>query len=229
MPDDAPPLTWTLTTEQVEFMWKETREVFGNKLWFESMLYADIGLPAEWQDELERRAGADIMDVLIEAVGDLRDPDQSLVFLGLHDTFARYGITLDGTWHPIHGDLLARADALVEAGESRPAYAAATWHLDAGCVARLWDLFDLTRRDEGRIADAWPTVLGPARADELSLRCGEELRIAVYIATNSAGPDVDPAVALTALRDWFAHPYHGQVTLEYAPHPEHGDVLAAGQ
>ena len=55
MPDDAPPLTWTLTPQQVEFIWKETREVFGNKLWFESMLYADLGLSGEWQNELERR------------------------------------------------------------------------------------------------------------------------------------------------------------------------------
>ena len=101
-----------------------------------------------------------------------------------------------------------------------------TWPLDAGCVAELWRLFDLTRRDDGRIAGALADCLGPARADELSLRCGEELRIAVYIATNDLGPDVDPGVALTALRDWFASPYHGQVTLEYAPHPDHGDVLA---
>jgi hypothetical protein len=44
------PLTWTMDTEQVEFIWTETREVFGNK---------------------------GIVDVLTEAVGDLRDPDPS--------------------------------------------------------------------------------------------------------------------------------------------------------
>jgi hypothetical protein len=215
MPDDAPPLTWTLTREQVQFIWKETREVFHNKLWFESMLYADIGLPAEWQDELERRSGQDIMDVLIEAVGDLRDPDPSLVFLGLHDMFARYGITLEIAPHPIHGDVLTRARELVESGVSRPEYTPVTWTLDETCVATLWREIEVSRRDAGRIADALADCLGEARADELSLRCGEELRIAVYIAINNVPAEADAGTVLLALRDWFSSRYHGEVTLEF--------------
>jgi hypothetical protein len=216
MPDEPPPLTWTMTRDQVEFIWKETREVFHNKLWFESMLYADVGLPGEWQAELERRSGLDVMDVLIEAVGDLRDPDPSLVFLGLHDTFARYGITLQIAPHPIHGDVLARARELVGSGASRPAYAPVTWHLDAGCVAGLRTEIEVSRRDAGRVADALADCLGDARADELSLRCGEELRIAVYIAINKVPSDADTGDILLALRDWFSSRYHGEVTLEFA-------------
>jgi hypothetical protein len=216
MPDDPPPLTWTMTTDQVEFIWKETREVFENKLWFESMLYADVGLPGEWQAELERRSGLDIMDVLIEAVGDLRDPDPSLVFHGLHDTFARYGITLNVADHPIHGDVLARARELVESGASRPVYAPVTWHLNRECVATLRDEIEVSGRDAGRIADALVDCLGAARADELSLRCGEELRIAVYIAINKVPADAGTGDVLLAMRDWFSSRYHGEVTLDFA-------------
>ena len=86
--DAFDPLTWTMDPAQVEFIWKQSREVFGNKLWFERMLYGP-GLPAPWQEELTRRAGEGIMEVLLEAVGDLREPDPSLVFLGLRDAFAR--------------------------------------------------------------------------------------------------------------------------------------------
>jgi hypothetical protein len=219
MPDDAPPLTWTMTRDQVEWIWKETREVFGNKLWFESMMYADDGIPEEWQEELARRSGQDIVDTLTEAVGDLRDPDPSLVFRGLHDTFARYGITLNIRSHPVHGDVLERARELVDSGVSRPAYGPVTWNLDAECVASLRDAIEVSDRDSAEVADALADCLGARRADELSLRCGEELRIAVYIAMNKAPADADTGDVLLAMRDWFASPYHGQVTLEYAPHP----------
>jgi len=230
MPDDAPPLTWTLTTEQVEFIWKETREVFGNKLWFESMMYAREGIPAEWQDELERRSGQDIVDTLTEAVGDLRDPDPSLVFLGLRDTFARYGITLDVAPHPIHGDVLERARGLTATGRSRPPYGPVVWRLDAACLASLRSAIETSRRDTrreiqaGTVADALADCLGDARADELSLRCGEELRIAVYIAANKVPPDADADTVLLAMRDWFADRHHGQVTLEFATGAANSDV-----
>ena len=227
MPDEDPPLRWTMRTYQVEFIWNKTRENFENKLWFEAMMYARGGLPAEWQEELLRRSGHEhIVDVLMEAVEDLRDPDPSLVYLALHDAFDRYGITLEVMPHPIHGDVLARARDLVEAGVSHPENAAVTWPLGADCVAELWRLIDLSRRDDRQIADALGEGLGARRADELSLRCGEELRLAVHLATNDLGAGTDPSVVLWALREWFASPDHGQVTLEFAAHPEHGDVLA---
>jgi hypothetical protein len=225
------PLTWTMDAEQLEFIWTETREVFGNKLWFESMLDGP-GLPEEWQDELAERSGQDIFDVLVEAVGDLRDPDPSLVFLGLHDAFARYGVTLEIPPHRHHGDVLVRARELVDSGASRPTYVQQLWPLDAACTASLWLQIETARVDTRRemvsrqIADALAACLGDERADELSLRCQKQLSVAVYIAVNRLAADADPSLFFAAMRDFFRDPRHGDVTLEFAPHPEHGDVLA---
>jgi hypothetical protein len=218
------PLTWTMDAAQVEFIWKESREVFGNKLWFESMLYGP-GLPEPWQRELARRSGENIMEVVLEAVGDLREPDPSLVFLGLHDTFARYRVTLEIPPHPIHGDLLARARGLVAAGASRPTYAPAVWHLDGEDVAALWQASYTPGSQHRRFADIFEGCLGDVRADELSLRYGGEIPVAVYSALHDLAQDADPSLTLLALREYFADRYHGAVTLEYAPHPMHGHVL----
>jgi len=215
------PLTWTMDPAQVAFIWTRSRDVFGNKLWFESMLYGP-GLPEPWQRELARRSGEEIMEVLLEAVGDLREPDPSLVFLGLHDTFARYRVALEIPPHPIHGDLLARARDLLAAGASRPTYPPVVWHLGAEDVAALWQA-SYTR---GRLADIFEGCLGDVRADELSLRYGGEVPVAVYSALHDLAQDADPSLTLSALRDYFADRYHGAVTLEYAPHPVHGDVLS---
>jgi len=225
------PLTWAMDAEQVVFIWTETRDVFGNKLWFESMLYGP-GLPEEWQDELAERSGEDVVDVLVEAVGDLRDPDPSLAFLGLHDTFARYGVTLQIPPHPHHGDLLVRARGLVDADASRPTYTPQSWPLGAECVASLWQQIESlrghTRREVAsrQVAEALAACMGDERADELSLRCRKALSVAVYIAVNHLPSDADPSLVLEAVRDFFRDPFHGDVTLEFAPHPEHGDVLA---
>jgi hypothetical protein len=225
------PLTWTMDTEQVEFIWTETREVFGNKLWFESMLDGP-GLPEQWQDELAERSGQDIVDVLVEAVGDLRDPDPSLVFLGLHDACARYGVTLEIPPHPYHGDLLVRARGLVDMDASRPTYTQQVWPLGAECVANLWLQIETARVDARRevvsrqIAESLAACLGDERADELSLRCREQLSVAVHIAVNRLPSHADPSLVFAAMRDFFRDPDHGDVTLEFAPHPEHGDVLA---
>ena len=34
-----------------------------------------------------------------------------------------------------------------------------------------------------------------------------------------------PALTFLALHDYFRDPYNGAVIFEFAPHPEHGDVL----
>jgi hypothetical protein len=219
--DSRAQLTWVMDAELMEFIWTETREVFGNKLWFESVLDWE-GLPEQWQDTLVQRSGQSIVDVLVEAVGDLRDPDPSLVFLGLHETCARYRIILEIPPHPQHGDLLQRARGLRDAGLSRPAYARQTWAVDGDCVAALGRAIVAARKDTRlairarQIADALADCLGDERADELSLRCGEELSTAVYIAIKPLSADADVSLVLAAIRDFFRDPRNGDIVLEFA-------------
>jgi hypothetical protein len=222
--DGRDQLNWVMDPELVEFLWTETREVFGTKLWFESVLDWE-GIPERWQDELVRRSGQSIVDVLIEAVGDLREPDPSLVFLGLHETCARYQIILEIPPHPQRGDLLQRARALRDAGLTRPAYARQTWALESESVVALGRAIEAARKDTRpeirarRIADVLADCLGDERADELSLRCGEELSIAVYIAIKPLSADAEMSLILSAIRDFFRDPHHGDIVLEFAPRP----------
>src|SRR5436190_9764068 len=106
------PTTWTLDADKVERLWKDTREVFGNKLWDEDM----YGIfPADWREQAQRRSGKHFSDLLREAVGGFgggRSTDPSLIFLALQRTFAQYGVTLEFADHRVHGDLIERAHEL---------------------------------------------------------------------------------------------------------------------
>jgi hypothetical protein len=86
------PVTWTLDRKFLNEIWRETLDVFGNKLWHESM----YGLfPDEWQEELGQRSGRDVVDVLYDG---LDKPSSYLAldrFCGsLRRALEPYGITL---------------------------------------------------------------------------------------------------------------------------------------
>ncbi|MGW7201303.1 hypothetical protein [Streptomyces chryseus] len=106
---------WEFDTEQVEQIWRDTREVFGNKLWMEGMLYGVFY--EKWQQEAEERSGTEFSDVLVSMVEGLSPGDPSEVFAVFRRGFARYGITMAFAPHPHHGDVLERARR-IEAGES---------------------------------------------------------------------------------------------------------------
>jgi hypothetical protein len=100
------PVTWTFDEEQVETIWADTEDYFNNKLWVESMVYGVFY--AQWQQEVERRAGRDFFEVLVDAVCDIPDdPYPGLVFLGFQQEFARYRITTEFAPHPVFGDVLS--------------------------------------------------------------------------------------------------------------------------
>jgi hypothetical protein len=105
--DDPRVTTWIFTPDQIDAAWRATRDVWGNKLWYETMLYEVI--PAEWQQEVRARSGRDFREFLDDAVGDLAGDDPSLVFLAMLQAFGAYGITVEFPPHPVHGDVLALA------------------------------------------------------------------------------------------------------------------------
>ena len=215
------PLTWVLDRDRVEFIWHETAEVFGNKLWIESMLYNDSGFTEEWREELARRKGESFFDVLVEACAGLgSQADPSLVLLALKETFGRYGVTLDLEPHPWRGDVIARALELRAADRSRPEYPPVTWTIGVDRVVSLW-----TEIEDDGPEDAVEDLLYEREADELTLRGEIEVRIALESAVEHLDEDADPSLTFLALHDYFRDPYHGDVIFEFAPHPEHGDVL----
>jgi hypothetical protein len=184
------PVTWDFSTEQVELIWKETRQVFGNKLWNESMLYAVFY--GTWQQEVARRSGQDFHDVLIDAVGHLGEScDPSLVFLGFQREFAKYGITTDFPPHPLHGDVLARARGL---GSAMAAPAGpVTWTLTKAEFHELLAEIDAAELDDEMVAEVLDMMLDAHQVDELERRYGGELRQLLYgVVTDlpeGAGPE----------------------------------------
>jgi hypothetical protein len=215
------PRTWVLDRDRVQYIWHETAEVFGNKLWVESMLGNDSGFTPEWRQEMARRKGGDFFDVLVEACSGLgNDDDPSLVFLALQETFGRYSVTLELEPHPWHGDVIARALRLREAGHTRPDYPPVTWRLDEDRVVSLWDDIE----NEGP-ESAVEFMLDDQEADELTLRGEIEVGIALESAVEHLDEEADPSLTFLALHAYFRDPYNGNVTFEFAPHPEHGDVL----
>lgn len=185
-----PPVTWTFTVKQVETVWRDTRQVFGNKLWTESMLY-DVFLP-EWQQELERRAGRGFLDVLNEAVDGLGDDDPSLVFLGFQRTFATYGIVTEFARHPLHGDVLKRARQ-IESNGAEPDKPV-RWTLPEEALFDLCAEIEDAERDEELIAESFGISLSEGQVDELERRYGGELSELVYAVvadlTAGDGPEV---------------------------------------
>jgi hypothetical protein len=86
------PVTWTLDRELLNQLWHETLDVFGNKLWNESM-YGLI--PPRWQEEIYRRSGRDVTDVLYDGLDRLGDYVTLGRFCGsLQRAVGPYGITL---------------------------------------------------------------------------------------------------------------------------------------
>jgi hypothetical protein len=194
--DRTHPVTWTFGTDQVERIWAETRQVFGNKLWKESML--DAVFPGGWQDELVRRSGQSLHDVFTDAVGHLPEGcDPSLVFLGFRRAFARYGITAEFAAHPLHGDVLARAERLGSA-RSGPA-GAVTWQLSATDRYELLDEIGATGPDDELIAETLAMFLSERQVDELERRHGGELHELVYGAVTDLDPGAPPEAVLAAI------------------------------
>lgn len=185
-----PPVTWTFTVKQVETVWRDTRQVFGNKLWTESMLY-DVFLP-EWQQELEHRTGRGFLAVLGEAVDGLGGDDPSLVFLGFQRTFGTYGIVTEFARHPLHGDVLKRARR-IESNGAEPEQPV-RWTLPREALFDLCAEIEDAERDEELIAESFGIALSEGQLDELERRYGGELSELVYAVvadlTAGDGPEV---------------------------------------
>jgi len=218
----ADPLTWTLDEDGVDRVWSETRQVLHNKLWYDSM-YGVI--PHGWQAELERRSGRSFGDVLraVQAVDGLdRDhPDPSLVFLGLHREFARYGVTLRFAPHRLHGDVLNRAQQ-IEVGT--PPAEQDGWDLDTEDVVTLWDLAaegieygsDASDDSARDLAEMLPSDI----LDAYERRVGEA-RIALSDLFEDVDEDTSPREVLLHLQRLLAK---DGVVVRFAPHPEHGHI-----
>jgi hypothetical protein len=195
------PVTWTFTVKQVETVWRDTRQVFGNKLWIESMLY-DV-FPPEWQQELEQRAGRDFRDVLGEAVDGLGGDDPSLVFLAFQRTFGGYGVVTEYARHPLHGDVLKRG-LRVESTGTEPDEPQ-RWLLPEPAFHELCTDISGAQRDEELIAESFAVQLSERQLDELERRYGGELSELAYAVvadlTAGDGPEVVVAGIQQALAD----------------------------
>jgi hypothetical protein len=192
-----PPVTWTFTVKQVETVWRDTRQVFGNKLWTESMLY-DV-FPPQWQEELERRSGRRFPDVLSDAVAGLGGGDPSLVFLGFRRAFDRYGIVTVFARHPLHGDVLKRAKRIESRGAQpdRPQ----AWTLPGGTFHALCAEIVDTGLDEEQITESLAVVLAEWQLDELERRYGGELSELVYSVISELSPKDGPEVVVRGIQD----------------------------
>jgi hypothetical protein len=217
--DGFAPVTWTLDSDRVKFIWRETAELSGNR-WFDS-LCEDWAFREEWQTEIARRAGSDFLDVLHDAKDPLnRFDDPSLSLLALKETFAQYGVTLEMEPHPWHGDVIARALELRAAGRSGPEYGPATWRIDRDRVVWRWEAIERY----GNPSD-FEDILTEPEMDELTLRGDLEVRIRMNMAVEHINRFEDPSLTFLAVHEYFRDPRHGDVTFEFEPHPEHGDVL----
>jgi hypothetical protein len=195
------PVTWTFTAKQVDMIWTETRQVFGNKLWNESMLYGVFY--DTWQQEVARRSGLSFHDVLIDAVDHLDEGcDPSLVFLGFQREFAKYGITTEFAAHQIHGDVLARARGLGSA-TTAPA-GPQTWTLSVTDHDELLDEISGAALDPELISESLDMFLSGQQVDELERRYGGELEQLVYGVVTRLDPGADPEAVVSALRDKIA-------------------------
>jgi hypothetical protein len=195
-----PPVTWTFTVKQVETVWRDTHQVFGNKLWTESMLY-DVFLP-QWQEELERRSGRRFAEVLSDAVAGLGGGDPSLVFLGFRRAFDRYGVVTVFARHPLHGDVLKRAKRIEARGTQpdRPQ----TWTLSADTFHALCAEIEDTGLDEELITESLAVVLSEWRLDELERRYGGELSELVYSVISELSVKDGPAAVVAGVQEAFA-------------------------
>jgi hypothetical protein len=216
--DGFAPVTWILDGDRVKFIWHETAEVFNSDFWFES-LCADRAIRSEWQAEITRRAGSDFFDVLCDVRDGLVGPDPSLVFLSLKETFARYGVNLDVEPHPWHGDVIARALEL-RAGRYTPKDGPVTFRIDQDRVVWRW-----TEIERHGTKSSFEDSLTEQEDDELAMRSDIEVRIAMSVAVKHLARFDDPSLVFLAVHEYFLDPGNGGVTFEFAPHPEHGDVL----
>ncbi|MFE9093305.1 hypothetical protein [Streptomyces sp. NPDC007264] len=205
---------WEFDTEQVKQIWRDTREVFGNKLWIEGMLYNVFY--EEWQREAEERSGTDFFDLLVSTVAGQDPGDPSEVFAAFRRGFAQYGITTVFAPHPDHGDVLERARR-IEAGESLPE--PGPWHLDESYVTEVWDDLAEDLTDGGQaMADSFPEQL----LDAFELATRDSAFCAIERMLDDLAEGDDPSQAFAGLRELAAA--HG-IELTFAPHPRWGDLI----
>src|SRR5262245_41535182 len=211
MPEESgpPQATWRLHADSVSYIWKSTRQVFGNKLWVSDMMES---FPQELQDDIEGRGG-DFFDLVIDASQDYSlGQDPSLIFPAFQREMATFGVVLEFEPHPRHGDVVARAHE-IEAG--RPVPGPAAYLLDAATVEYLW-LGVGTR--SSYLKDRLPDDL----LDDIEMASGGEAFLVLDDIADDLGKDADPSLWFLGLRKLCAGL---GIEVGFADHPEHGDVL----
>ena len=221
-------MIWKLDAELVEGIWRETGEVFGNKLWLDSM----YGLvPRDRQEQIEQVTGLSLSGLLDQTVRDLdqtvRDldqglPDPSLFFAALARVLARFGVVAHFARHPRYGDVLERARMIEETG-SVPAHGAEVWDFDEDMVGELWLAIEDSLDDADWVSEQFTGMLLPEWRDEATLRVRCEVDQFVAGVLCDLGDLGDPSVALIRVAEAFSR--HG-IDIQYGPHPESGDVVA---
>ncbi|MQS16187.1 hypothetical protein F7Q99_29150 [Streptomyces kaniharaensis] len=214
--DDAGTATWEFDASQVQRIWLDTRQVFGNKLWIDGMcgVFRD-----EWRREAEERSGRSFFDLLCSAARDLSPGDPSEIFLAFQREFAKYGISTVFARHFDHGDVLERARRL-DAGEPLPK--PGPYRLDEDLVTEVWDLIADGLADgfiDGcAVVECFPDDL----LDELERASREQAFLLVDEVLDKLAEDADPSQAFLGLRELAAE--HG-VELTFAPHPRFDDLI----
>lgn len=201
-----PPLTWHIDLPLLDRIANENAVDFGSNGWRDAMYES---FPVDWQEEIERRSGKDFPEVIRLGVRELRSLEPEPLAEELRRTFAKYGITLTvGDVPPVDPRDLPNADWL-------------ELYVTDDVVAGLWRLCEGDDLDAVSLSDT--LILSPTDAwDYLDLLPGgSDGIVADACAAYQAG--ADPSLFFLALQRAFAE---RDVPIEFAAHPEHGDVIA---
>jgi hypothetical protein len=219
MPQDLDPtVIWPVDHAAVCTIWRSTREVFGNKLWHGDVdEVLDTDEYARYVAVVEERSGQSLFDCVMDAVAGLYPADPSEVFAALHTAFAGYGVELRFAPHHRHGDLLARA-AAVKAGTPPPA-APRQHRLDETTVDGIWTAAEDYGYEDFR-PDEW---YDEDLLDDLQAVSEDEPLLITSRLVDGFTEDTDPSLFFRALHRYGRA---NGIDIRFAPHPEHGDVLA---
>jgi hypothetical protein len=218
-PPPGPAAVWPVDHADVCTIWSSTLTVFGNSLWHQDVDEAlDTDEYREYVDLVEDRSGQSLFDCVLDAVAGLHPGDPSEVFAVLHRAFLGYGVELRFADHYRYGDVLARAAAI--AAGVRVAEPPRSHHLDAAAVAAIWsDAENHGYDDDFRPHESFDADL----CDDLAYAAGGEVFLSTTEIVRAFTDDTDPSRYFQGLQRYGAE--HG-IEITFAPHPEHGDVLA---
>jgi len=218
---DTRPVVWLVEHEDVCTIWTATRQVFGNSLWHSDVDEAlDTDRYRQFVDLVEARSGQSLFDCVLDAVAGLYPGDPSEVFAALHRAFTAWGVDLQFSDHYRYGDVLARAAAV--AGGAAVEQPARVHHVDEDVVVDIWDAAVNHGLEDFRPDDFYDGDL----MDDLETVYGAPITSLTRLLVEDHDADADPSLFFRNLHRFGTD---RGIEITFAPHPEHGDLLARAE